>query len=100
MKFPGQRKSKHYFPVHARDPLLTQASSKPLARTHVVGIDQTLVDIEACVDDEFLSRYALSKGHSLVIAEEAAEALYRELKEKDLIRHEFAGGTIGNTLHN
>ncbi|MEI8595139.1 inosine/guanosine kinase [Photobacterium sp. Hal280] len=100
MKFPGQRKSKHYFPVHARDPLLTQASSKPLERTHVVGIDQTLVDIEACVDDEFLSRYALSKGHSLVIAEEAAEALYRELKEKDLIRHEFAGGTIGNTLHN
>lgn len=100
MKFPGQRKSKHYFPVHARDPLLTQASSKPLARTHVVGIDQTLVDIEACVDDDFLSRYALSKGHSLVIAEEAAEALYRELKEKDLIRHEFAGGTIGNTLHN
>ncbi|UTM58238.1 inosine/guanosine kinase [Photobacterium sp. CCB-ST2H9] len=100
MKFPGQRKSKHYFPVHARDPLLTQASSRPLARTHVVGIDQTLVDIEACVDDEFLSRYSLSKGHSLVIAEDAAEALYRELKENDLIRHEFAGGTIGNTLHN
>ncbi|MDO6705043.1 inosine/guanosine kinase [Photobacterium sp. 1_MG-2023] len=100
MKFPGQRKSKHYFPVHARDPLLTQASTKPLERTHVVGIDQTLVDIEACVDDEFLSRYALSKGHSLVIAEDAAEELYRELKENDLIRHEFAGGTIGNTLHN
>ncbi|MCC4746749.1 hypothetical protein ACNKFI_17045, partial [Escherichia coli] len=22
MKFPGKRKSKHYFPVNARDPLL------------------------------------------------------------------------------
>lgn len=101
MKFPGQRKSKHYFPVHARDPLLSQAKQeKRLARTHIVGIDQTLVDIEACVGDEFLERYELSKGHSLVISDEKAEALYQELKEKDLISHEFAGGTIGNTLHN
>ncbi|PSU32518.1 inosine/guanosine kinase [Photobacterium lutimaris] len=101
MKFPGQRKSKHYFPVHARDPLLSQAKQdKRLTRTHIVGIDQTLVDIEACVEDEFLERYELSKGHSLVISDEKAEALYRELKEKELISHEFAGGTIGNTLHN
>lgn len=101
MKFPGQRKSKHYFPVHARDPLLSQAKhEKRLTRTHVVGIDQTLVDIEACVDDNFLERYELSKGHSLVISDDKAEALYRELKEQALISHEFAGGTIGNTLHN
>ena len=101
MKFPGQRKSKHYFPVHARDPLLSQAKQdKRLTRTHIVGIDQTLVDIEACVEDEFLERYELSKGHSLVISDEKAEALYRELKDKELISHEFAGGTIGNTLHN
>ncbi|AJR07910.1 inosine/guanosine kinase [Photobacterium gaetbulicola] len=101
MKFPGQRKSKHYFPVHARDPLLSQAKQdKRLTRTHIVGIDQTLVDIEACVEDEFLERYELSKGHSLVISDEKAEALYRELKDNDLISHEFAGGTIGNTLHN
>ncbi|MEJ2762688.1 inosine/guanosine kinase [Photobacterium sp. MCCC 1A19761] len=101
MKFPGQRKSKHYFPVHARDPLLSQAKQeKRLTRTHVVGIDQTLVDIEACVDDAFLKRYELSKGHSLVITDEKAEALYQELKDHDLVSHEFAGGTIGNTLHN
>ncbi|AWK82352.1 TPA: inosine/guanosine kinase [Photobacterium damselae] len=101
MKFPGQRKSKHYFPVHARDPLISQTKQeKRLARTHVVGIDQTLVDIEAYVNDDFLERYNLSKGHSLVITDEMAEALYRELKDNDLITHEFAGGTIGNTLHN
>ncbi len=101
MKFPGQRKSKHYFPVHARDPLLSQTKiEKRLTRTHVVGIDQTLVDIEAYVDDEFLERYELSKGHSLVITDEKAEALYHELKENNLVTHEFAGGTIGNTLHN
>ena len=101
MKFPGQRKSKHYFPVHARDPLISQTKQeKRLARTHIVGIDQTLVDIEAYVNDDFLERYNLSKGHSLVITDEMAEALYRELKDNDLITHEFAGGTIGNTLHN
>lgn len=101
MKFPGQRKSKHYFPVHARDPLVSQAKQeKRLTKTRIIGIDQTLVDIEACVDDEFLDRYALSKGHSLVIDDEKAEALYNELRHNGLISHEFAGGTIGNTLHN
>ncbi|OOF29089.1 inosine/guanosine kinase [Salinivibrio sp. IB872] len=100
MKFPGQRKSKHYFPVHARDPLLNPASERGFKRPHVIGIDQTLVDIEAKVPDEFLERYQLSKGHSLVIDDERAEALYQELKDNNLVTHEFAGGTIGNTLHN
>jgi inosine kinase len=66
----------------------------------VVGIDQTLVDIEAKVDDDFLARYGLSAGHSLVIEDGIAEALYHELMENALISHQFAGGTIGNTLHN
>ncbi|WP_295894184.1 inosine/guanosine kinase [uncultured Vibrio sp.] len=101
MKFPGQRKSKHYFPVHARDPLVSQSQeSKKMSRTHIIGIDQTLVDIEAKVSSELIEKYKLSKGHSLVIDDEAAEALYNELKEKQLITNEHAGGTIGNTLHN
>ncbi|MDG3087682.1 inosine/guanosine kinase [Vibrio hannami] len=100
MKFPGQRKSKHYFPVHARDPLISQSPAKTMKRTHVIGIDQTLVDIEARVSQEFIEKFALSKGHSLVIDDEKAESLYRELKENELITNEFAGGTIGNTLHN
>lgn len=101
MKFPGQRKSKHYFPVDARDPLVIQAQdSKKLSRTHIIGIDQTLVDIEAKVDSELIERFKLSKGHSLVIDDETAEALYLELQQNGLITNEFAGGTIGNTLHN
>lgn len=101
MKFPGQRKSKHYFPVDARDPLVVQAQEKQgIAKTHIIGIDQTLVDIEAHVDQDFIEKYQLSKGHSLVIDEEKAETLYQELKQKELITGEFAGGTIGNTLHN
>ncbi|MGP1956868.1 MAG: inosine/guanosine kinase [Arsenophonus sp. NC-PE1-MAG3] len=102
MKFPGQRKSKHYFPVSLRDPLLfsQELINSESDHAYIVGIDQTLVDIEAKVGDDFIQRYQLSHGHSLVIDETTAEKLYRELTEFNLISHEFAGGTIGNTLHN
>jgi len=100
MKFPGKRKSKHYFPVNARDPLLQATQQELEEGSWVVGIDQTLVDIEAKVDDAFLQRYGLSAGHSLVIDDVTAEALYRELMREELVSHQFAGGTIGNTLHN
>ena len=52
MKFPGQRKSKHYFPTDNRDPLINQMKQAPkLYRPIVVGVGQTIVDIEARVDD-------------------------------------------------
>ena len=35
-----------------------------------------------------------------MIEDDVAEALYQELKQKNLITHQFAGGTIGNTMHN
>lgn len=79
----GQRKSKHYFPTHSRDPLVNQIRQTPkLSRPTIIGVGQTIVDIEARVDDDFLERYDLSKGHSLVLEEQKADALYRELTEK------------------
>lgn len=101
MRFPGRRKHKHYFPVHERDPLLHRAGGDaPEAKIHVVGIDQTLVDIDARVEDELLTRYELPKGASTVIASDRAAQLYEELFERKKISYEFAGGTVGNTLHN
>ncbi|MEO8842288.1 MAG: inosine/guanosine kinase [Kofleriaceae bacterium] len=101
MRFPGRRKHKHYFPVHARDPLFrAMGLAGAAARTHVVGIDQTLVDIDARIPDELLARYALPKGASTVIASELAAELYAELLAAKQISYEFAGGTVGNTLHN
>ena len=91
MKFPGKRKSKHYFPVSARDPLLQPTQHEVEEGCWVVGIDQTLVDIEAKVDDTFLARYGLSAGHSSVIEDAVAEALYTELMRDALISHQFAG---------
>ncbi|WP_117234082.1 inosine/guanosine kinase [Vibrio maerlii] len=101
MKFPGQRKSKHYFPIHDRETLLSKVQPTPkFHRPIIVGVGQTIVDIEARVDDSFLEKYELSKGHSLVVEESVAEALYQELVDKQLITHQHPGDTIGNTLHN
>jgi inosine kinase len=101
MKFPGQRKSKHYFPVNNRDPLLAKLIPLPQrTSTYISGIDQTLVDIEAKVSDQLLERYQLPKGNSTLINDQMAHALYTELREHKMISDEFAGGTIGNTVHN
>ncbi len=101
MRFPGRRKHKHYFPVHERDPLLDRAGVEaPDVPTHIVGIDQTLVDIDARVDDEMLARYELPKGGSKLIPNELAARLYDELFDGGHITYEFAGGSVGNTLHN
>ena len=101
MRFPGRRKHKHYFPVRDRDPLLHHAGIVGAeAKVHVVGIDQTLVDIDARVPEELLVRYALPKGASTVIASDRAAQLYDELFANKQISYEFAGGTVGNTLHN
>ncbi|TGC91418.1 inosine/guanosine kinase, partial [Salmonella enterica subsp. enterica serovar Wilhelmsburg] len=65
MKFPGKRKSKHYFPVNARDPLLQQIQPEQETNASwVVGIDQTLVDIEAKVDDGFFRRDRFGAGEA------------------------------------
>jgi inosine kinase len=101
VRFPGRRKHKHYFPVHARDPLVQRPGRiDGDARTHVVGIDQIMVDIDARVPEELLARYALPKGASTVVDDERAVRLYDELLERRWISYEFAGGTVGNTLHN
>lgn len=101
MKFPGQRKSKHYFPVNDRDPLLAQLSTKRKStKSYISGIDQILVDIEAKISDELLNRYNLPKGNSTLIDDETAYSLYTEICQQGLISYQFAGGTIGNTIHN
>lgn len=101
MRFPGQRKSKHYFPKSHRDPVLEQLrQTEQLYRPTIVGIVQSLVDIEAKVADDLLERYGLTKGHSVVLSEQEAERLYQELRTHNLITHQHPGGTIGNTLHN
>ncbi len=101
MKFPGRRQHKHYFPVENKSPLTNKVNlNAKLARSYIVGIDQILVDIEAKVDDEFLQEFSLKRGMSQVIPDEVTHRLYQRLKNEALVNYEFAGGTIGNTMHN
>ncbi|KPH61348.1 guanosine kinase [Pseudoalteromonas porphyrae] len=101
MKFPGRRRHKHYFPVEAKDPLTNQLNaSDRLHRSYITGIDQIVVDIEAKVDQAFLDEFQLRRGMSQVIDNDITNALYDRLKLNDMIDYEFAGGTIGNTMHN
>ena len=100
MKFPGKRKNKHYFPVTEKgresvDPHFLQ--TEPF---YLVGIDQLLVDIECRVEPDFLTRHHLKKCESQILDDQAAEAIYRDLKAKGKILGEYAGGSVGNTLHN
>ena len=100
MKFPGKRKTKHYFPV-------TEDKRAPLSQNvekgngvYIVGIDQLIVDIESHVEEEYLQKYNLQKGESHIENQQIVDEIYDDLKEKKRIIGEFAGGSIGNTLHN
>ena len=100
MKFPGSRKTKHYFPVSDSSRIPLDSSLIEVEKSYVVGLDQLLVDIEVQVDDEFLKERGIEKGESTIVSDEMVDSLYVELKEKNRIVGEFAGGSIGNTLHN
>lgn len=100
MRFPGKRKTKHYFPVTegGRVPFKSDFSTK--GSSYVVGIDQLLVDIEVEVSDEFLKSHSIVKGESMVLPDELVEDIYQKLKGENKIIGEYAGGSVGNTLHN
>ena len=100
MKFPGRRKNKHYFPITEKDRVNVADHFSPDESFHVVGIDQLLVDIECQVEDSFLEQYKLVKGQSQLIDHRVCDEIYQSLKAEKKIRGEFAGGTVGNTLHN
>ena len=100
MKFPGRRKIKHYFPVNTHNRFDMESTVFGQASTYVCGIDQNLVDITARVDDSVLRDFGLDKGASQWLDDDRANRLYHFLSEQQLIEDQFAGGTIGNALHN
>lgn len=100
MKFPGRRKLRHYFPVAVDKTSLPRLEVQPKADTYIAGLDETIVDVIAEVDEDFLERYGIRKGLSNLVNSEVATAIYEELVNHNRISDHFAGGTIGNTLHN
>ncbi|MBF0297485.1 MAG: inosine/guanosine kinase [Oligoflexia bacterium] len=100
MRFPGKRKSKHYFPVTQKSRISFDYDFSRKGAVHVIGIDQLLVDIEAQVDDKFLLEKGLPKGQSIVLDDAKGEELYQYLKKNNMVTGEYPGGAVGNTLHN
>lgn len=100
MRFPGKRKSKHYFPVSDRGRIPFNYDFSRKGSVYILGIDQLLVDIEASVPEEFLPSHGFSKGESIILDYDKGESVLQELKEKKWITGQYAGGAIGNTLHN
>jgi inosine kinase len=99
MKFPGRRLTKHYFPVTDKVRSSLNEDVKAMG-IYVVGIDQLLVDIEIAMEDDQLKNLGLQKGQSQVINDDLAQSIYARSREQGLIRGEFPGGAVGNTLHN
>ncbi|HBA59867.1 MAG TPA: inosine/guanosine kinase [Elusimicrobia bacterium] len=100
MKFPGKRKNKHYFPVTDKGRESADPHSLQTEPFYVAGIDQLLVDIECRVGPEFLAAHGLKKGESQIMNDAEAETAYRQLKAEGKVQGEYAGGSVGNTLHN
>ncbi|EKD51191.1 MAG: hypothetical protein ACD_62C00315G0003, partial [uncultured bacterium] len=100
MKFPGQRKQKHYFPVSERGRIPFHTFPQNPKRVYIAGIDQLIVDIEALVEDGYLERTGLHKGQSMILDTPQADGIYRELKKSGRVTGEYAGGAVCNTLHN
>ncbi len=100
MKFPGKRKSKYYFPIEAKGRIPFDNDFSSPGHVWVVGIEQLLVDIEMNVDSAFLEKYDIPKGESIVLDDKVADEIYQDAKKNGKIVGEFAGGAVGNTLHN
>lgn len=100
MKFPGKRKTKHYFPVTEAGRIPFDPDFSERSSVYIVGIDQLIVDVEANVSYELLEKFGIKKGESVVFDDKIVEEIYRELKATNSIIGEYAGGAIGNTLHN
>lgn len=100
MKFPGRRKTKHYFPISDKGRASLTTNISNFSDVYVVGIDQLLVDIEIGVTDDFLNSNNFQKGQSFIIDDELCEKIYWECKKAGEISGEYPGGAVGNTLHN
>ena len=100
MKFPGKRKSDCYFPVGTKKRISMDQTFLDRKDIYITGIEQLLVDIEVNVETEFLDRYGIKRGQSMILSDDLIEKIYNELYSTGKIAGLYPGGAIGNTLHN
>jgi len=97
MDFPGQRITKHYFPVTHDAPVV---EAKPHPGWYVVGLDQLIVDMEVRAPASFASDLGLVAGESVVLNDDAFRQLVARIKGEGFACCFAPGGTVANTLNN
>ncbi|GAB5498501.1 MAG: adenosine kinase [Pseudohongiellaceae bacterium] len=70
-----------------------------MAKYHVYGIGNALVDKEFEVEDSFFSEHGIEKGLMTLVDEEQQEILLKALTDKYDLKKQAGGGSAGNTLY-
>ena len=99
MRFPGMRKTKHYFPVEQKAKSDLQ-DEKRFNAPYVLGLEQLMIDIEIKLSFEDFETLGLNHGQSTIVDDERVDAWYSKFKSSGQVVGEYAGGSTGNTLHN
>jgi len=70
-----------------------------MAKYHVFGIGNALVDKEFEVEDSFFTEHNIEKGLMTLVDEEQQATLLNALLEKSEVKKQSGGGSAGNTLY-
>ena len=97
MQFPGPRIAKHYFPVKGTAPVV-EAPAQP--GWYVVGLDQTIVDMEVRAPASVALDLGLVEGESVSLDQERFAALLRRVEERGIPCQVSPGGSVANSLNN
>jgi len=100
LRFPGQRNSRHYFPVTRKISRVRSGRAGVESRYCLVGLDQVVVDIEVEGADRLATRFGLVPGESVQLPATAHLELLDAIASQGLVTSHAAGGTVANTLNN
>lgn len=70
-----------------------------MARYHVYGLGNALVDTEFSVTDDFLEQEKIQKGVMTLVDEEAQRVLFERLSQRFGIKKRAGGGSAANTIY-
>ncbi|MCY3794050.1 MAG: hypothetical protein OXG51_06705, partial [Gammaproteobacteria bacterium] len=74
----------------------SNATGRSLPTYDVYGLGNALVDMEYRVDDAFLARHGIAKGHMTLVEEAFLDRLEEDLSERPHER--MSGGSAANTI--
>ncbi|MBI5510377.1 MAG: inosine/guanosine kinase [Deltaproteobacteria bacterium] len=100
MRFPGNRLSKHYFPVTPKPARAPDGDDHVGHGWYIVGLDEVIVDVEVHGPAELARELGLSPGESIQLSPPQYAALVQGLEAHHLKPSYVAGGTVANTLNN